>query len=124
MGAQDALAWQTGYAGNVDLASGHPELLSTTQPLQDAEGIDVAVRIDGAPARLAAGVAEIALCSLPADEAGPDPAVSIRIAAAGVEAGGTAHRLDGVPLALQAPRPADAPTAAALLTRLLAEVAR
>jgi formylmethanofuran dehydrogenase subunit B len=124
VGAQDALAWQTGYAGNVDFASGHPELLSTTQPLEEAEGIDVAVRIDGARARLAPGVAEIALCSVPADEAEPDPAVSIRIAAAGVEAGGTAHRFDGVPLALQAPWPADAPTAAAVLTRLLAEVAR
>jgi hypothetical protein len=41
-----------------------------------------------------------------------------------VEAEGTAHRLDGVPLALQAPRPTGAPTAAALLTRLLTEVAR
>jgi formylmethanofuran dehydrogenase subunit B len=124
VGARDALAWQTGYAGNVDLASGHPELLSTTRPLQDAEGIDVAVRIDAPPARLATGVAEIALCSMPGDQAGPDPAVSIRTAAAGVEAAGTAHRLDGVPLALQAPRPAGAPTAAALLTRLLVEVAR
>ena len=121
VGAQDALAWQTGYTGNVDLASGHPELLSATQPV---EGVDVAVRIDGAPARLGPGVAEIALCSLAAEQAAPEPAVSIRIAAAGVEAGGTAHRLDGVPLALQAPRPSGAPTAAALLRRLLAEVAR
>jgi formylmethanofuran dehydrogenase subunit B len=123
-GAQDALAWQTGYAGNVDLASGHPELVTATGPLQDADDVDVAVRIDGAPARLAAGVAEIALCSLPADEPGSGPEVSIRTAAPGVEAEGTAHRLDGVPLALQAPRPADAPTAAAVLTRLLAEVGR
>jgi formylmethanofuran dehydrogenase subunit B len=121
VGAQDALAWQTGYTGNVDLASGHPELLSVTQPV---EGVDVAVRIDGAPARLAPGVAEIALCSLAPEQSAPQPAVSIRTAAAGVEAGGTAHRLDGVPLALQAPRPSGAPTAAALLTRLLAEVAR
>lgn len=123
-GAQDVLAWQTGYGGNVDLASGHPELLGTTQPLEHAAGIDVAVCVDAAPARLGAGVAQIALCSLPADQARPAPAVSIRTAAAGVEAAGTAHRLDGVPLALQAPRPAGAPTAAALLTRLLAEVAR
>ena len=121
VGAQDALAWQSGYIGNVDFASGHPELLSVTQP---AEGVDVAVRIDGAPARLGPGVVEIALCSLAAEQPAPEPAVSIRIAAAGVDAGGTAHRLDGVPLALQAPRPSGAPTAAALLRRLLAEVAR
>jgi formylmethanofuran dehydrogenase subunit B len=124
-GAQDAVAWQTGYAGNVDLASGHPELLTITQPLQDADDVDVAVRVDGEPARLAPGAVEIALCSgSPPKEPGSVPAVSIRTAAAGVEAEGTAHRLDGVPLALQAPRPTGAPTAAALLTRLLAEVAR
>jgi formylmethanofuran dehydrogenase subunit B len=123
-GAQDALAWQTGYTGNVDLASGHPELHTATQPLEGADDVDVAVRIDGAPARLAAGVAEIALCSVALDPARSAPEVSIRTAAPGVEAEGTAHRLDGVPLALQAPRPADVPTAAALLTRLLAEVGR
>jgi formylmethanofuran dehydrogenase subunit B len=123
-GAQDVLAWQTGYAGNVDLASGHPELVTATQPLQDAEGIDVALRIDGAPASLAPGVAEIALSSHPTSGPGPDPEVSIQIAAAGVHAAGTAHRLDGVPLTLQAPLAGDAPTAAQLLTRLLAEVTR
>ena len=123
-GAQDALAWQTGYAGNVDLASGHPELVTATQPLQDADDVDVALRIDGAPARLAAGVAEIALCSLPADRAGSAPAVSIRTAAAGVEAARhrppARRRAAGVAGAAAG----GAPTAAALLTRLLAEVRR
>ena len=85
----------------------------------------MAVRIDGAPARLAAGVGgDRAVQRDPPNEPGSVPAVSIRTAAAGVEAEGTAHRLDGVPLALQAPWPTGAPTAAALLTRLLAEVAR
>ena len=74
-------------------------------------------------ARRAAGrrSAQIALGSLPA---GPGVDVSIRTAAAGVEASGTAHRLDGVPLTLQSPLEGDAPTAAALLTRLLEEVQR
>jgi formylmethanofuran dehydrogenase subunit B len=116
-GAQDALTWQTGYSGNVDLASGHPELLVAPPPVQE---VDVALRINGAAAAPAPGVTEIALGSQPAGGA----AVSIRTAAAGVEAAGTAHRLDGVPLALQAPLAGDAPTAAALLTRLLSEVAR
>jgi formylmethanofuran dehydrogenase subunit B len=120
-GAQDVLAWQTGYGANVDLASGHPELVTTTQPLAAHEGVDVALRVEGARVRLPAGVAEIALCSAPVD---PDVEISIRTAAAGVEAAGTAHRLDGVPLALQAPLAGDAPTAAALLTRLLTEIER
>ena len=122
-GVQDALAWQTGYAGNVDLASGHPELHTATQSGEGADDVDVALRIDGAPAALAPGVAEIALCSHPTSGPGPDPQVSIRTAAAGVHAAGTAHRLDGVPLALQAPLAGDAPTTAELLVRLLAEVA-
>lgn len=117
VGAQDVLAWQTGYAGNVDLASGHPELLVATHP---TDGVDVALRIGGAAAAPAGRVGEIALCDRP----DADAQVWVRTAAAGVEAAGTAHRLDGVPLALQAPLPADAPTAAALLERLLSEVAR
>jgi formylmethanofuran dehydrogenase subunit B len=118
-GADDVLAWQTGYAGAVDLAGGHPELVTATEPLLAAEDVDVAVRVEGVPAPGLTGVTEIAF-GLPL----PDVAVSIRTAAPGVEAGGTAHRLDGAPLALQAPAAGDAPTAADLLTRLLAEVTR
>ena len=120
-GAQDALAWQTGFGGDVDLVSGHPELLTATRPVGEDEGVDVVLRVESGPGRLATGVAQIALGSRPVD---PNVEVSIRTAAAGVEAGGTVHRLDGVPLRLQAPRGGDAPTAAALLTRLLAEVRR
>jgi formylmethanofuran dehydrogenase subunit B len=116
--AQDVLAWQTGYCENIDLASGHPELVTATRPLATGEGVDVSLSIEGAPGELPDGVTGIALCSLPVSGA----EVSIRTAAAGVQAPGTAHRLDGVPLALQAPLPGDAPTAAALLARLLEEI--
>jgi formylmethanofuran dehydrogenase subunit B len=110
--ADDVVAWQSGYGGNVDFASGHPELVTATQPLDD---VDVRLLLDSA------GAAEIAIGSLPP---GRDVHVWIRTAAAGVSATGTAHRLDGVPLALQAPEPDGAPTAAALLARLLDEVQR
>lgn len=100
--ANDVLAWQSGYGGRVDFASGHPEV--AIYPLDDA---DVTLLVEPAPA---GGLV-----------AGP---VWIRTAAAGVSAGGTAHRLDGVPLTLQAPQPDDTPSAAALLTRLLAEIER
>jgi len=113
-GADDVLTWQTGYGGAVDLAGGHPELVTATQPLDD---VDLRLLVE--PGQTAA--AEIALGG-PA--AGPDVNVWIRTAAPGVAASGTAHRLDGVPLALQAPRPDVAPTAAVLLTRLLQEVER
>jgi formylmethanofuran dehydrogenase subunit B len=120
--ADDVLAWQTGYGGAVDFAGGHPELVTATRPLATAEGVDVSLSIESPPtppSELPAGVTQIALGSQPhALEAD----VSIRTAAAGVSAGGTAHRLDGIPLTLQAPYPGDAPTAAALLARLLDEV--
>ena len=120
-GARDVLTWQSGYSGSVDFANGHPELVTATQPLAAAEGVDVTLRIEGTARELAPGVTEIALGSLPG-WAGSNPEVAIRTAAAGVQATGTAHRLDGIPLALQAPRPSDAPTAAVLLARLLAEI--
>jgi formylmethanofuran dehydrogenase subunit B len=112
--ADDVLVWQSGYGGKVDFAGGHPELVIATGPLDD---VDVTLAVEPQ----SAGAADIALSSLPV---GPDVEVSIRIAPAGVSATGTAHRLDGVPLSLQAPEPDDAPTAAALLTRLLEEVGR
>jgi formylmethanofuran dehydrogenase subunit B len=112
--ADDVLAWQSGYSGMVDFAGGHPELVTATQPLQD---VDVTLLVEAG--REAA--AEIAFGSC---AAGPDVEVWIRTAPAGIEASGTMHRLDGVPLTLQAPLGGEALTAAALLTRLLAQVKR
>lgn len=104
-GASEVLAWQSGYGGNVDFAGGHPELVTAAQAFDE---VDVRLRVESGPAGSLV--------------AGPGVEVWIRTAAAGVEASGTAHRLDGVPLALQAPRPGDAPTAAAVLRRLLGQV--
>ena len=117
-GAQEVLAWQTGYPENVDLGGGHPELVTDTGSLPPDQSVDVSLCIEGAAAELPAETTTIALSSLPI--AGVE--VSIRTAAAGVAATGVAHRLDGVPLELQAPLPGDAPTAATLLGRLLEEV--
>ena len=103
--AQDVLAWQTGYPESIDFASGHPELIATTSPLDASEGVDVALCIGGATDELPDGVSTIALSSLPVTGV----EVPIRTAAAGLEAAGTAHRLDGVPLTLQAPLPATRP---------------
>jgi formylmethanofuran dehydrogenase subunit B len=118
--AQDVLAWQTGYSDNVDLASGHPELVTATESLPAREGVDVSLCVEGGGDELGDSVTQIVLASRPRQ----DVEVSIRTAAAGVASTGTAHRLDGVPLTLQAPEPGHAPTAAALLARLLQELER
>jgi formylmethanofuran dehydrogenase subunit B len=118
--AQDVLAWQTGYSDNVDLASGHPELVTATESLPAREGVDVSLCVEGGGDELGDSVTQIVLASRPRQ----DVEVSIRTAAAGVASTGIAHRLDGVPLTLQAPEPGHAPTAAALLARLLEELER
>jgi formylmethanofuran dehydrogenase subunit B len=112
-GADDVLAWQTGYAGIVDLASGHPELLIVTEPLIEHERIDLALCVEDDPG---GGVPTIVL-SHRAEPA--DAEVWIRTAPAGVAVPGTLHRLDGVPLTLSPPLRSTAPTAAALLADLL-----
>jgi formylmethanofuran dehydrogenase subunit B len=119
-GAADVVAWQTGYAPTVDLAAGHPELVTTPLPLVADENVDVSLCIEGGHGDIPDGVTQITFGSAPVTEVD----VSIRTAPAGVAAAGTVHRLDGVPLALQAPHPDAAPTAAELLGRLLTEVAR
>jgi formylmethanofuran dehydrogenase subunit B len=118
-GARDVLGWQTGYSETIDLASGHPELVAATSPLDTAEGVDLALCIEDPADTLRDDVTGIALCSRHVT----DIEVSIRTAAAGVEAAGTAHRLDGVPLTLQTPLPSNTPPAATLLARLLEELA-
>jgi formylmethanofuran dehydrogenase subunit B len=105
--ADDVLAWQSGYGGNVDFACGHPEWVTDTQPFDD---VDVTVRVEPGPAGTLV--------------AGPGVEVWIRTAAAGVAASGTMHRLDGVPLTLEAPQPDGAPTPATLLAGLLDRVQR
>jgi formylmethanofuran dehydrogenase subunit B len=111
---EDVLAWQSGYGGKVDFAAGHPELVTATQPLEDG---DLTVLVE-------AGRDAVADVAFGSGTGSPGVEVWIRTAAAGVEAGGTMHRLDGVPLTLQAPLGGEVPTAAALLTRLLAQVGR
>ena len=118
--AQDVLAWQTGYSENVDLASGHPELVTATESLPAGEGVDVSLCVEGAGDELGDGVTQIALASRPIEASRCRSAPRRRAS----RATGTAHRLDGVPLTLQAPLPGDAPTAAALLARLLEELER
>jgi formylmethanofuran dehydrogenase subunit B len=118
--AQEVLAWQTGYSENIDLASGHPELIAGAGSLLTDEGVDVSLRIEGDGDEIGDDIAQIALGNELVDGA----EVSIRTAAAGVAATGTAHRLDGVPLSLQAPLPGEAPTAATLLVQLLEAIER
>jgi formylmethanofuran dehydrogenase subunit B len=115
LGAEDALTWQTGYAGAVDLGSGHPELLADGIARREA---DVLLIVESDPGQVPEGTAVIALSSAVV----PDAEVVVRTAGAGIGVGGTVHRMDGVPLTLATPLRSGPPGAAEVLDRLLAEL--
>jgi formylmethanofuran dehydrogenase subunit B len=101
-GAEAVLAWQTGYAGAVDLASGHPRE-ATYGP-------------SGADAVLALGADEVP--GVPTVCVHPRPAATARVAIAPATAPGVLHRLDGVPVPLRGLGPDGRPGAAEVLEAL------
>ena len=133
-GAEDVLAWQTGYPTAVSFAPGHP---------RSAPGeLNAAAVLARGDADAALVVASDPLEQLPPDAAGQlraiplvcvdarDTAtaraarVAFTTAAPGVHRAGVVHRLDGVPVPFRAPlassRPGDDELLAALAGRLAA----
>ena len=109
-GAEDVLAWQTGFAAAVSFARGHPR-----EPRGAAALLDAArstprsclasdrSRSCRAPARAADGGGRRAAPRAHAAR------VTFATAADGIEVPGTAHRMDGVPVPLRAPLAAERP---------------
>jgi formylmethanofuran dehydrogenase subunit B len=112
-GAEDVLAWQTGYPAAVSFARGHPRsragefsaagLLERGEP--DAAlivGFDALLEL---PQRAAENLRR--LPTVVVDPRATETAAAARVAfataAAGVQREGTAHRMDGVPVPLRAP---------------------
>jgi formylmethanofuran dehydrogenase subunit B len=109
-GAEDVLAWQTGFAGAVSFARGHPRESLGAAALLARGDIDAAlvVACDPPPpiAERLRGLATVAVGRRP----GATARVAIATAADGIEVTGTVHRMDGVPLPLRAPRAAERPS--------------
>jgi formylmethanofuran dehydrogenase subunit B len=112
-GAEDVLAWQTGYPAAVSFARGHPRarpgefsaagLLERGEP--DAAlvvGFDALRQL---PPRAADNLRRIPTVVVDprATETAAAARVAFATAAAGVQREGTAHRMDGVPVTLRAP---------------------
>jgi formylmethanofuran dehydrogenase subunit B len=131
-GAEDVLAWQTGYPTAVGFAGGHPRSepggLSAVAVLERGE-VDAALVVGSDPLEhLPAAAAErlraIPLVTVDARATATAEAahVAFATAAAGVHRPGVVHRLDGVPVPLRAPlasqRPSDADVVAAIAGRL------
>jgi formylmethanofuran dehydrogenase subunit B len=112
-GAEDVLAWQTGFPAAVSFARGYPRAnlgeLSAAALLERGE-VDAALVIASDPLEDLAGGAADRLRELPmvvvdarATATAAAASVAFATAADGVEVPGTIHRMDGVPVPLRAP---------------------
>jgi len=127
-GADAVLTWQTGFPFAVDFGRGYP----TYRPHAGAAGrlaggeVDAALVI-GAPATLPdsvarglAGVATVAIGPR-ASAAGWKPVVAVDTGVAGIHEGGTAFRMDDVPLPLRPPLEGEDVRSATATVRALRE---
>ena len=134
-GAEDVLAWQTGYPAAVSFARGYPRArpgeFSAAGLLARGE-TDAAVIIGFDALRHLPPPAADQLRRIPAivvDPRATETAAVARVAfataAGGVGREGTAHRMDGVPVTLRAPlaseRPGDGDVLAAIAARIAGE---
>lgn len=129
-GAEDVLAWQTGFPAAVSFARGYPRAdpceLGAAGLLERGE-VDAALVVASDPlGHLRAAAAE-RLSKLPtivvdARVTATSEAARVAFAAAadGIEVAGTVHRMDGVPVPLRAPLATERPG----IDDVLAEIAR
>ena len=119
-GAEDVLAWQTGYPSAVSFAEGHPRSspgeLSAAAVLARGEA-DAALVVgsdplDHLPDAAAGALRAIPFVSVDARDTATAGAarVAFTSAAPGVHRAGVAHRLDGVPVPLRALLPSSRPS--------------
>jgi formylmethanofuran dehydrogenase subunit B len=112
-GAEDVLAWQTGFPAAVSFARGYPRAnpgeLSAAALLERGE-VDAALVVASDPLEHLPPAAAARLRELPTvvvDARGTATSQAARVAFAtaadGIEVAGTVHRMDGVPLPLRAP---------------------
>jgi formylmethanofuran dehydrogenase subunit B len=131
-GAEDVLAWQTGYPAAVSFARGHPRArpgeFSAAGLLERGEtdaalvvGFDALRHLPPPAADTLRRIPMIVVDPRDTETAAVAP-VAFGTAAAGVHREGTAHRMDGVPVALRAPlvseRVGDADVLAAIEARI------
>jgi formylmethanofuran dehydrogenase subunit B len=113
-GAEDVLAWQTGYPSAVSFARGHPRAqpgeFSASGVLERGEadaalivGFDAFAHLPPRAADHLRRIPSIVVDPRAATDTAATARVVFATAAAGVHREGTAHRMDGVPVPLHAP---------------------
>jgi formylmethanofuran dehydrogenase subunit B len=132
-GAEDVLAWQTGYPAAVSFARGHPRArpgeFSAAGLLERGEtdaalivGFDALGRLPSPAADHLRRIPTIVVDPC-ATETAAAARVAFATAAAGVQLEGTVHRMDGVPLTLHAPLPSERPGDGEVLAAIEARIA-
>jgi formylmethanofuran dehydrogenase subunit B len=127
-GAEDVLAWQTGFPSAVSFARGYPRSnpgeLSAAALLERGE-VDAVLVVAADPLEHLPGGAADRLCELPivvVDARATATAAAARVAFAtaadGIEVAGTVHRMDGVPIPLRAPLATERPGAGDVLAAI------
>jgi formylmethanofuran dehydrogenase subunit B len=126
-GAEDVLAWQTGFPAAVSFARGHPRAnpgeLSAAALLERGE-VDAALVVACDALEQLPALRELPTVVVDArpTETARAARVAFATAVEGIEVAGTAHRMDGVPVPLRAllegDRPAPADVLAAIAERL------
>jgi formylmethanofuran dehydrogenase subunit B len=110
-GAEDVVAWQTGFTAPVSFARGHPrEELGAAALLERGE-VDAALVVASDPLERLARLRELPMVVVDAQATATSRAARVAFATAadGIEVAGTVHRMDGVPVPLRAPRAAERP---------------
>jgi formylmethanofuran dehydrogenase subunit B len=122
-GAEDVLAWQTGFPAAVSFARGHPRAnpgeLSAAALLERGE-VDAALVVACDALEQLPGLRELPTVVVDARDTETARAARVAFATAveGIEVPGTAHRMDGVPVPLRALLLGDRPAAADVLATI------
>ena len=111
-GAEDVLAWQTGFPAAVSFARGHPREELSAAALLARGDVDAALVVAADPLEQLPALRELPLIVV--DPVATATAAAARVAFApaadGVGVPGTVHRMDGVPVPLRAPLAAERPS--------------
>jgi formylmethanofuran dehydrogenase subunit B len=122
-GAEDVLAWQTGYPSAVSFARGHPRAnpgeLSAAALLERGD-VDAALVVASDPLEELPGLRELPMVVVDTRATATAAAARVAFATAadGVEVAGTVHRMDGVPIPLRAPLPGERPSVEGVLAAI------
>jgi formylmethanofuran dehydrogenase subunit B len=114
-GAEDVLAWQTGFPGAVSFARGHPRAnpgeLGAAALLERGD-VDGALVVACDPLEHLPGLRDLPVVVVDVRATATAAAARVAFAAAadGIEVAGTIHRMDGVPVPLRAPLAAERPS--------------